>query len=185
MPRAGRVRVARVAAGRAPGAMAQAIERGRRRRGADRPGAAGDGPINRPAAVRADGGWASPRAARPAPEWRQERRPGRGRRRLQGRRQRRRQGRRRFRPRERQPDRPGDRAPDRPAARNAPPERQYSYGRQARRHAGDDDGWGAKPARASNRQSVGEAFAKSLARSAGSQIGRQVMRGLLGSIFGR
>jgi DNA helicase HerA-like ATPase len=34
------------------------------------------------------------------------------------------------------------------------------------------------------RQSVGEAFIKSAARSIGSQIGRQVIRGVLGAIFG-
>ncbi|MGF1626791.1 MAG: helicase HerA-like domain-containing protein [Alphaproteobacteria bacterium] len=52
------------------------------------------------------------------------------------------------------------------------------------------DGWGraaeARPtSRSGNRQGVGEAFAKSVVRSAGSQIGRQVVRGLLGSLFGR
>ncbi len=41
-----------------------------------------------------------------------------------------------------------------------------------------------KPKRArSNRQSVGEAFAKSVSRAVGSSIGRQIVRGLLGSIF--
>ncbi|MGA6926009.1 MAG: helicase HerA-like domain-containing protein, partial [Desulfosarcina sp.] len=35
------------------------------------------------------------------------------------------------------------------------------------------------------RQSVGEAMMKSAARSIGSSIGRQIMRGVLGSIFGR
>jgi hypothetical protein len=34
------------------------------------------------------------------------------------------------------------------------------------------------------RQSIGEAFVKSAARSIGSQIGRRIMRGVLGSIFG-
>ena len=33
------------------------------------------------------------------------------------------------------------------------------------------------------RQTAGEAFVKSMARSAGTQIGRRVMRGILGSIF--
>jgi len=36
-----------------------------------------------------------------------------------------------------------------------------------------------------SRQSVGEAMIKSAARSIGSQIGRQIIRGVLGSIFGR
>jgi len=34
----------------------------------------------------------------------------------------------------------------------------------------------------SRRQSAGEAFVKSLAHTVGSQIGRQIMRGLLGSL---
>ena len=37
--------------------------------------------------------------------------------------------------------------------------------------------------RSRGRQTAGEAFVKSMARSAGSQIGRKVMRGILGSIF--
>lgn len=37
--------------------------------------------------------------------------------------------------------------------------------------------------RRSNRQSVGEAFAKSVARSVGSSLGRQILRGVLGSLF--
>jgi hypothetical protein len=39
--------------------------------------------------------------------------------------------------------------------------------------------------RASNRQSVGEAFVKSAARSIGSQLGRQLLRGVLGSLSRR
>lgn len=39
--------------------------------------------------------------------------------------------------------------------------------------------------RSSNRQSVGEAFAKSLARSVASGIGREILRGVLGSIAKR
>ena len=35
------------------------------------------------------------------------------------------------------------------------------------------------------RQSVGEAMMKSAARSIGSSIGRQILRGVLGSLFGR
>ncbi|MFO1464021.1 MAG: helicase HerA-like domain-containing protein [bacterium] len=43
----------------------------------------------------------------------------------------------------------------------------------------------AAPApRASQRQSAGEAFVKSAARSIGSQLGNQIIRGVLGSIFG-
>ncbi len=37
--------------------------------------------------------------------------------------------------------------------------------------------------RASNRQGVGEAFAKSVARTVGSQVGRQLIRGVLGAIL--
>ena len=43
-----------------------------------------------------------------------------------------------------------------------------------------------RPARTGRpRQSVGEAMMKSAARSIGSQLGRQIIRGVLGSIFGR
>ena len=41
---------------------------------------------------------------------------------------------------------------------------------------------GARGRTGSRRQSVGEAFIKSLARTIGSQIGRQLMRGVLGSL---
>ena len=40
-----------------------------------------------------------------------------------------------------------------------------------------------KRQRKSNRQGVGEAFLKSIARSVGSQLGRRVLRGILGSIL--
>jgi predicted component of type VI protein secretion system len=36
--------------------------------------------------------------------------------------------------------------------------------------------------RASNRQSFGEAFAKSMLRTIGSQVGRELIRGVLGSL---
>lgn len=42
----------------------------------------------------------------------------------------------------------------------------------------------AKP-RQTNRQSIGEAMAKSVVRSIGSGIGRQIVRGLLGTLFGK
>ncbi|MCW9027325.1 MAG: DUF853 domain-containing protein [Kangiella sp.] len=42
----------------------------------------------------------------------------------------------------------------------------------------------AKPKRRSNRQSVSEAFFKTLARTVSSGIGRRIVRGLLGSILG-
>jgi len=41
----------------------------------------------------------------------------------------------------------------------------------------------SKPARRSNRQSPTEAFVKSAARAIGSQLGRRVIRGVLGSLF--
>lgn len=60
-----------------------------------------------------------------------------------------------------------------PARTQSPP--RSSTSRQAPRQP-------AAP-RGSNRQSVGEAFAKSVARTVGNQLGRQVMRGLLGAIL--
>jgi hypothetical protein len=41
-----------------------------------------------------------------------------------------------------------------------------------------------KPASSSRRQSTGEAFIKSAARTIGSQVGRQIIRGIMGSLFG-
>jgi len=41
-----------------------------------------------------------------------------------------------------------------------------------------------KPAKGRKKQSIGDAFAKSAARSIGSYVGRQIIRGVLGSIFG-
>lgn len=66
----------------------------------------------------------------------------------------------------------------------------------SRVNASDDRAWGAtiaasvkkeseKPTRSGyQRQTVGEAMVKSAARTVGNQLGRQVMRGILGSIFG-
>lgn len=51
---------------------------------------------------------------------------------------------------------------------------------EAAREAAEES---AKPARRSNRQSPTEAFIKSAARSIGSQLGRRVIRGILGSLF--
>jgi len=42
----------------------------------------------------------------------------------------------------------------------------------------------AKPAKSSKKQGIGDAFMKSTARSIGSYVGRQIVRGVLGSIFG-
>jgi DNA double-strand break repair helicase HerA and related ATPase len=61
-----------------------------------------------------------------------------------------------------------------PKARAAPAERREPTPVRAER-----------PERYSNRQSVAEAFAKSTARAIGSQIGRQIVRGMLGAIFKR
>ena len=41
-----------------------------------------------------------------------------------------------------------------------------------------------KPAKSTKKQGVGDAFMKSAARSIGSYVGRQIIRGVLGSIFG-
>lgn len=49
----------------------------------------------------------------------------------------------------------------------------------------DGGGWlGSGPKKGKQRQGVGEAMLKSAARSIGSQLGRQIIRGVLGSIFG-
>ncbi len=46
-----------------------------------------------------------------------------------------------------------------------------------------DDGYRAPaPRRSSNRQSMGEAFAKSVIRSVGSSLGRELLRGILGGV---
>jgi DNA helicase HerA-like ATPase len=59
-----------------------------------------------------------------------------------------------------------------PAADRAPPPQQYPTARDMSR---------AQP-RPSNRQSIGEAFAKSLVRGMASSVGRQLIRGVLGSL---
>lgn len=43
----------------------------------------------------------------------------------------------------------------------------------------------APRAKSNNRQSVGESFMKSISRAIGSQIGRQLIRGVMGSLFKR
>ena len=42
-----------------------------------------------------------------------------------------------------------------------------------------------KPKRSGNRQSIGEAMAKNVARAIGSNIGRQLVHGIMGSLFGK
>jgi DNA helicase HerA-like ATPase len=62
-------------------------------------------------------------------------------------------------------------------AREAPPASSSPWPREQPRST-------ARP-RTSSRQSVGEAFAKSAVRAIGSQVGRQIVRGVLGAIFRR
>ena len=59
--------------------------------------------------------------------------------------------------------------------------------RNARRYDGGASRSEAAPKRASSSRSdsIGEAFAKSFARQLGSRTGQAVVRGVLGSIFGR
>jgi hypothetical protein len=40
------------------------------------------------------------------------------------------------------------------------------------------------PTRAGNRQTAGEALLKSAARAVGSTVGRQIIRGIMGSLLG-
>jgi DNA helicase HerA-like ATPase len=74
-----------------------------------------------------------------------------------------------------------DTAVDRESAHERLRERAEKAARQARERDSED---GQRPAKKSGRrrQSIGEAFIKSLARTVGSQIGRQLMRGILGSM---
>jgi hypothetical protein len=53
---------------------------------------------------------------------------------------------------------------------------------KASRSSRDDDDDRAPARRASNRQSMGESFAKSMLRTIGSQIGRELIRGVLGGL---
>lgn len=53
----------------------------------------------------------------------------------------------------------------------------------AQQQGGEQQSKAKKPS--SRRQSVGEAFTKSIARAIGSSLGRQIIRGILGSITGR
>jgi DNA helicase HerA-like ATPase len=74
-----------------------------------------------------------------------------------------------------------DTAVDRESAHERLRERAEKAARQARERDSED---GQRPAKkpGRRRQSIGEAFIKSLARTVGSQIGRQLMRGILGSM---
>jgi DNA helicase HerA-like ATPase len=74
-----------------------------------------------------------------------------------------------------------DTAVDRESAHELLRARAEKAAKQARaRDAEEGAGSGKKPGR--RRQSIGEAFIKSLARTVGNQIGRQLMRGILGSM---
>jgi hypothetical protein len=75
----------------------------------------------------------------------------------------------------------GDNAVDRESAHELLRERAEKAPKQAQARDAKDNGRAAKkPGR--RRQSIGEAFIKSLARTVGNQIGRQLMRGILGSL---
>jgi hypothetical protein len=74
-----------------------------------------------------------------------------------------------------------DNAVDRESAHELLRERAEKAAKQAQARDAKDNGRAAKkPGR--RRQSIGEAFIKSLARTVGNQIGRQLMRGILGSL---
>jgi uncharacterized protein len=67
-----------------------------------------------------------------------------------------------------------------PAGRSSTSPPEQSPWQQPRREAPRQSGRSG-----SNRQGVGEAFAKSAARAIGSQVGRQIVRGVLGALFRR
>ena len=74
-----------------------------------------------------------------------------------------------------------DNAVDRESAHELLRKRAEKAAKQAQeREANDATSVPRKPR--ARRQSVGEAFIKSIARTVGSQIGRQLMRGILGSM---
>lgn len=77
-----------------------------------------------------------------------------------------------------------DQAVDRESAYERLKGRAETAKQKEERASRDGDGWpGGSPAKGRPRQSVGEAMLKSAARSIGSQLGRQIVRGILGSIF--
>jgi DNA helicase HerA-like ATPase len=74
-----------------------------------------------------------------------------------------------------------DKPVDRESAHELLRERAEKAAKQAQEREAEDAA--SAPKRASpRRQSIGEAFIKSMARTFGSQIGRQLMRGILGSM---
>jgi DNA helicase HerA-like ATPase len=74
-----------------------------------------------------------------------------------------------------------DNAVDRESAHELLRQRAEKAAKQAEERAAKETASAPKKPR-SRRQSVGEAFIKSLARTVGTQIGRQLMRGILGSL---
>ena len=74
-----------------------------------------------------------------------------------------------------------DNAVDRESAHELLRQRAEKAAKQAQERDQADTGSATRKAKP-HRQSVGEAFIKSLARTVGSQIGRQLMRGILGSM---
>ncbi len=66
----------------------------------------------------------------------------------------------------------------------ADPEPEAPAPRRGSWEGDEASGQPAPRARASNRQSMGEAFAKSMLRTIGSQVGRELIRGVLGGLAG-
>ncbi len=77
-----------------------------------------------------------------------------------------------------------DRALDRESAHEVLNQRAVDAARRQQEQHREQPAKGSSAARRSgNRQSVGEAFAKSVTRTIGNGIGRQIVRGILGSLF--
>lgn len=74
---------------------------------------------------------------------------------------------------------------ERAAAAQALQSRQQAELAAARRQQEEERARRRRTSGGRRRQSVGEAMVKSAARAVGSQIGRQIIRGVLGAIFGR
>jgi hypothetical protein len=71
--------------------------------------------------------------------------------------------------------------------REAEDDRGLSHGRRYDGRSGEDDRPAPRPTSRSGSRSdsIGEAFVKSFARQLGSKSGQAIVRGVLGSIFGR
>ncbi len=70
-------------------------------------------------------------------------------------------------------------------AREAEDDRGFSQGRRYDGRSGEDDRPAPRSRSGSRSDSIGEAFVKSFARQLGSKSGQAIVRGVLGSIFGR